>query len=293
MYFEKTDNKRMKNGIELVQIRYTQDNPYFNVKAGQLGGWVSEKATLGQNGKWFIAENVEVFGGYFEGGNFNGGNFNGGYFKGGNFNGGNFYGGNFYGGNFEGGYFKGGNFKGGNFNGGYFYGGYFKGGNFWDGNFRDGNFYVGFGEVPFLCGGKYPVNFAGYSETGERMFACGCQVFPESKWTSEFRSELAKEHGFTEQERVLAEKLFEVVKKMTPKKTIQTPEKPSENAQTLDKISENVASMKIQATEPLKTETISLAESLKVETKETFEQSFDKLSQAEKVNLLKTLITKM
>ena len=175
MYFEKTDNKRMKNGIELVQIRYTQDNPYFNVKAGQLGGWVSEKATLGQNGKWFIAENVEVFGGYF-----NGGNFNGGYFKGGNFN------------------------------GGYFYG---------------GNFEVDFGEVPFLSGGKYPVNFSGYSETGERMFACGCQVYAESKWTPEFMKTLACEYGFTEQERVLAEKLFEVVKKMTPKKAISLPEK--------------------------------------------------------------------
>ena len=57
MYFEKTENKRMKNGYELVQIRYTKDLPQFNVNAGDLGGWVSERAFLEQNGKWFLGVN--------------------------------------------------------------------------------------------------------------------------------------------------------------------------------------------------------------------------------------------
>ena len=164
MYFEKTENKRMKYGIELVQIRYTKDNPYFNVKAGQLGGWISERVFLEQNGKWFLGMNAEVFGGEIHGGEIHGGRI-------------------------------------------------------------DGDLPKDFGKVPYIEGGRYPVNFAGYSETGERKFACGCQVFPESKWTPEFMKTLARKHDFTEQERIQAEELFEVVKKMTPKKTSNVPEK--------------------------------------------------------------------
>ena len=174
MYFEKTENKRMKYGIELTQIRYTKDNPFFNVKSGDLGGWVSEKAYLEQNGKWFLHENAEVFGGYIRGG-----------------------------------YIHGGVIRGGEIRGGYF----------------NGDLPSDFGQVPCLIGGRYPVNFAGYSETGERKFACGCQVFPESKWTPEFMKTLARQNGFTEQQRIQAEKLFEVVKEMTPKKTSNVPEK--------------------------------------------------------------------
>ena len=256
MYFEKTENKRMKQGIELVQIRYLKDLPQFDVKAGQLGGWVSERAFLAQNGKWFLGENAEVDGGVILGGVILGG------------------------------VILGGRIYGGEIRGGVIHGGVIHGGRI------DGDLPKDFGKVPYIEGGRYPVNFAGYSKEGERKFACGCQVYEESMWTPEFMKTLARKHNFIEQERILAEELFEVVKKMTPKKTIQIPEKVS-NEQTLEKISENVASMKIQVTEPLKTETISLTESLKVEPKETFEQSFNKLSQDEKVNLLKSLIAKM
>lgn len=225
MYFEKTSNKRLKYGIELTQIRYIKDSPRFNIKAGQLGGYVSEKAYLQQNGNWFLSENAEVFGGYFyggifEGGNFQKGTFSGGTFKGGNFEGGNFRGGNFFGGTFWSGYFEGGNFKNGNFNGGYFVSGNFNGGSFRGGYYSGGNFDVGFGEVPCLFGGKYPVNFAGYTFKGDRMFACGCQVHEENKWTPEFCSTLAKEYKFTEQEKLIAEKMFEFVKEIVPKKSV-------------------------------------------------------------------------
>ena len=60
MYFEKTLNKRMKYGIELTQIRYTKDLPQFNVKAGDLGGWVSERTFLEQNGKWFLVDKFAI-----------------------------------------------------------------------------------------------------------------------------------------------------------------------------------------------------------------------------------------
>ena len=173
MYFEKTLNKRMKHGIELTQIRYTKGNPFFNVKAGDLGGWVSEKAYLEQNGKWFLHENAEVFGG-------------------------SIYGGSIYGGVIRGGEIHGGEILGGKI---------------------DGDLPNDFGQVPCLIGGRHPVNFAGYSKTGERKFACGCQVYEESKWTPELMKTLSKKHNFTEQERIQAKELFEVVKKMTPKKT--------------------------------------------------------------------------
>jgi len=188
MYFEKTENKRMKNGIELVQIRYTKDNPFFNVKAGQLGGWVSERTFLEQNGKWFLHENAEVYGGEIHGGSIHGGEI------------------------------RGGEIRGGEIHGGEILGGYIRGGEIHGGKI-DGDLPDDFGQVPCLIGGKHPVNFAGYSKEGERKFACGCQIHEESKWTPEFMKRLADKHNFTEQERIQAEKLFEVVKEMTPKKT--------------------------------------------------------------------------
>jgi hypothetical protein len=218
MYFEKTLNKKTLNGIELTQIRYLKDIPQFDVKAGQLGGWVSEKANLEQNGKWFLGTETNVFGGNFYGGNFKGGYFEGGYFEGGTFEGGTFSGGTFYGGYFFGGTFKGGNFYGGNFYGGNFYGGTFEGG-----KYDLGDFPSGFGKVSFIEGGRFPLNFSGYTSEGERVFACGCQVFPESKWTLKFRKELAQKHNFTDLELILSEKLFDVLKEMTPTKTKEIP----------------------------------------------------------------------
>ena len=209
MYFEKTENKRMKNGIELVQIRYTKDLPQFNVKTGQLGGWVSERAFLAQNGKWFLHENAEVYGGSIYGGSIYGGRIYGGSIYGGEIHGGSIYGGEIWGG-----YIHGGRIYGGEIHGGVILGGKI-----------DGDLPKDFGKVPYIEGGRYPVNFAGYSETGERKFACGCQVYDESKWTPEFMKTLARKHDFTEQERIQAEELFEVVKKMTPKKTSNVPEK--------------------------------------------------------------------
>ena len=103
MYFEKTLNKRMKYGIEFVQIRYTKDLPQFNVKAGDLGGWVSEQAFLAQNGKWFLGENAEVFGGYIRGGYIHGGVIHGGEIHGGYIRGGYIRGGSIYGGEIHGG----------------------------------------------------------------------------------------------------------------------------------------------------------------------------------------------
>ena len=143
MYFELTDNKIVKNNMTLTQIKAIKDFPQFDIVAGTLGGWISEKAQIANNGKVWIGEIATVYGGNFNGGNFNGGNFYGGYFNGGNFNGGNFNGGYFYGGNFNGGYFYGGDFYGGDFNGGNFKGGYFKGGDFNGGNFNGGYFYGG------------------------------------------------------------------------------------------------------------------------------------------------------
>ena len=214
MYFEKTLNKRMKHGIELIQIRYTKDLPQFNVKTGQLGGWVSERTFLEQNGKWFLGENAEVYGGEILGGYIDGGEIRGGYIDGGVIRGGEILGGVIRGGGIHGGKIRGGVIR-----GGWIYGGEILGGKI------DGDLPSDFGKVPCLTGGRHPVNFAGYSETGERKFACGCQVFPESKWTPEFMNTLARINGFAEQQRILAEKLFEVVKEMTPKKTSNVPEK--------------------------------------------------------------------
>lgn len=163
MYFEKTENKKTLYGIELTQIRYMKDLPQFNVNAGQLGGWISEKAILEQNGKWFLGTEVNALAGTFFGGNFKAGNFKGGIFEGGNF----------------------------------------------PSNFQN---------VPFLNGGKYPLNFSGYTENGERLFACGCQVFPESKWTPKFRKELAQKHNFTDSELKISNKMFSLLKELTPKK---------------------------------------------------------------------------
>lgn len=229
MYFEKTLNKRMKHGIELVQIRYTKDNPFFNVKAGDLGGWVSEQAFLAQNGKWFLGENAEVFGGSIYGGSIYGGEILGGDIRGGYIHGGWIYGGRIYGGRIYGGVIRGGRIyggwiyggeiRGGEIHGGGIYGGVIRGGEIRGGYFN-GDLPNDFGQVPCLIGGRYPVNFAGYSKTGERKFACGCQIHEESKWTPEFMKSLSKEHNFTEQERIQAEELFEVVKKMTPEKTL-------------------------------------------------------------------------
>ena len=167
MYFEKTENKRMKYGIELVQIRYTKDNPFFNVKAGQLGGWVSEKAYLEQNGKWFLHENAEVYGS-------------------------SIYGGSIYGGRI--------------------YGGWIYGGRI------DGDFPKDFGKVPYLEGGKYPVNFAGYSKEGERKFACGCQIYEKIKWTPEFMKTLSKKFDFLKSELEICMEMYSLLKKITPKK---------------------------------------------------------------------------
>ena len=108
MYFEKTENKRMKYGIELVQIRYTKDLPQFDVKSGQLGGWVSEQASLAQNGKWFLSENSEVFGGRIYGGYILGGRIYGGEILGGKIHGGKIHGGWIYGGEILGGEIHGG-----------------------------------------------------------------------------------------------------------------------------------------------------------------------------------------
>ena len=173
MKYELTNNMRFVPGfyamVRVYQIRALRDIPMHGVNAGDLGGWVSEKAYLEQNGKWFLHENAEVFGGYIDGGEIRGGYIHGGRIK--------------------------------------------------------GDLLSDFGQVPCLIGGRYPVNFAGYSETGERKFACGCQVYEESKWTPELMKTLARQNGFTEQERIQAEKMFEFVKKMTPKKTSNVPEK--------------------------------------------------------------------
>jgi hypothetical protein len=224
MYFEKTENKRMKYGIELVQIRYTKDNPFFNVKAGQLGGWVSEKAFLEQNGKWFLHENAEVYDGWIYGGYIRGGSIYGGEIRDGEIWDGEIWGGSIYGGEIRGGVIHGGVIHGGEIRGGWIYGGEIRGG-YIDGGKIDGDLPDDFGQVPCLIGGRHPVNFAGYSKEGERKFACGCQVYEESKWTQVYLNTHARINGFAEQQRILAEKLFEVVKEMAPKKTIQIPEK--------------------------------------------------------------------
>ena len=182
MYFEKTLNKRMKYGIELVQIRYTKDLPQFDVKAGQLGGWVSERAFLAQNGKWFLHENAEVFGGRIFGGEIRGGRI---------------YSGSIYGGEIH---------------GGWIYGGWIYGGRI------DGDFPKDFGKVPYLEGGKYPVNFAGYSKEGERKFACGCQIYEEIKWTPEFMKTLSKKFDFLKSELEICMEMYSLLKKITPKK---------------------------------------------------------------------------
>ena len=67
------------------------------------------------------------------------------------------------------------------------------------------------------------MNFSGYTLEGERVFACGCQVFPESKWTLKFRKELAQKYNFTDMELKLSNELFSMIKKMTPTKTKETP----------------------------------------------------------------------
>lgn len=171
MFFEKTTNKDLMFGIDLLQIRYTKDNPKFNVKAGDLGGWVSKTATLSNDGNWFLSDESIVFGGYI------------------------------YGGSFKDVVIWGGEFHGGIFN---------------DGQFKFGSFPIGFGKVPFVAGPKYSLNFSGYTEDGERIFGCGCQIYPESKWTPEFRKYLAQKYFFTQDDLELSEILYEGLKKMTP-----------------------------------------------------------------------------
>lgn len=104
----------------------------------------------------------------------------------------------------------------------------------------------------FISGSRHSVIWG--VDGDDVMISVGCQFFSLEDW-KEMYEEIANDQNYTE----LIKEYLGYLKKI--EKTL----KPS-NQKILDKISQNVESMKKEATEALKTDTISLISSLQVST---------------------------
>jgi hypothetical protein len=86
--WEFTGETRIEFGVELKQIRAVCDFGF--VVKGDLGGWISDKVKLAQNGRAWIGKLAKAFGGIIEGGTIEGGIIEGGIIEGGTIWGGDF-----------------------------------------------------------------------------------------------------------------------------------------------------------------------------------------------------------
>ena len=128
IYWEFTGETRIEFGVELKQIRATCDFGF--VSKGDLGGWISDKVKLAQNGIAWIGKYAKAFRGTIEGGTIRGGTIRGGTIRGGTIKGGTIWGGTIEGGTIEGGTIRGGTIEGGTIEGGTIRGGTIRGGDF-------------------------------------------------------------------------------------------------------------------------------------------------------------------
>jgi hypothetical protein len=149
--WEFTGETRIEFGVELKQIRAVCDFGF--VVKGDLGGWISDKVKLAQNGRAWIGKLAKAFGGIIEGGTIEGGIIEGGIIEGGTIRGGIIEGGTIRGGIIEGGTIRdgtieggiieggiieGGTIRGGAIRGGIIEGGIIEGGTIWDGTIEGG-----------------------------------------------------------------------------------------------------------------------------------------------------------
>jgi len=142
--FELTENKRIRHGVEITQIRATSD--FGDVKTGDLGGWIESEASIA-DGCWVYGGEIyrggemhggEMHGGVMHGGVMHGGEMYGGEMHGGGMHGGEMYGGVMYGGEMHGGEMHGGEMYGGEMHGGEMYGGEMHGGEMHGGEMHGG-----------------------------------------------------------------------------------------------------------------------------------------------------------
>ena len=57
-----TKNKKEVCGVVLYQIRATRDIKRFGVKKGDLGGWISARKRLDQDGDAWVSGDARVYG---------------------------------------------------------------------------------------------------------------------------------------------------------------------------------------------------------------------------------------
>jgi hypothetical protein len=94
-----TDNKKTLYGIELTQIKAAIDLPQFNVKAGDLGGWIEKETNFPEFSKgWIFTNAIVMHGGVMHGGVMRGGVMHGGEMRAGVMWGGVMWGGVMWGG---------------------------------------------------------------------------------------------------------------------------------------------------------------------------------------------------
>lgn len=160
--FELTDKEfDLGDGRKLRQIRAKID--FREVKKGDLGGWIEDEASLGDDvwiyPKAFVYKKAKILGGFIHAGEFIGGTISGGIILGGTFRGGDIRGGLILRGEIHGGIMHGGNiFDGeicrGEIYGGDIYGGYIDGGTIHGGTFYGGEIYGGEIHGGTFYGGK-------------------------------------------------------------------------------------------------------------------------------------------
>ena len=119
-----TDERMHCRGSDLYRVVATRDMVLLDgsvVERGQLGGMLSDLASIVTDDVFWIGDECIIYGGEFHGGEFLGGSFHKGTFYGGIFDDGAFFGGEFHGGTYRGGTFNGGTFYDGDFAGGEFF----------------------------------------------------------------------------------------------------------------------------------------------------------------------------
>jgi len=138
--FELTDLKRNYQGHTLTRIRAVVS--FHDVKAGDLGGWIEDKRSIGDH-CWvypnaLVFKDAQISGGTIRGGRFFGGDVYGGHFTGGTLLAGTVYGGFIAGGTISGGEMQHGHLHGGELAGGTLYGGTVLGGRITGGEVHGG-----------------------------------------------------------------------------------------------------------------------------------------------------------
>jgi hypothetical protein len=146
-FFELTGNTRVISGRTLHQVRAIKDinteNESFNLKAGDLGGWIEDAESIA--GECLVGpeasvfKDARIFGGCILAGQIFGGKIFGGKIFGGEIFGGQIFGGAIYGGRVFGGQIYAGDIFGGQIHGGKIFGGEIFGGQIFNRDILDGD----------------------------------------------------------------------------------------------------------------------------------------------------------